>query len=305
MKNYYNNNPEVQAFKVRKRVKCGNCTSFFNFKGTGFIFAFFILSLWWTSLAFTGSAVIPAQAEVEDNDGVLSSLSSVSEETATESEPSDQGENDVSVNDHGNEGEVSLLDDLDNEAGTTSMDESLDEGKEDINTDGDSDEQGDDTLLDDLEEVAASTTTSDIDENEIDSTNSSGGWFDDFRDRIVDEYFSDDFGADCGGLCVSITADPVEVNESGDETTIAWVSNGAESCEGDNFDTGGETSGTTTENVSEETVFSVSCEDDEGNEKTDSVTVTVKDCPTPDPDPIITEFYADPATIQEGGTSTL
>ncbi|MGM0482476.1 MAG: hypothetical protein ACQEP6_01265, partial [Patescibacteria group bacterium] len=304
MKSYYNNNPEVKAFKVRKRVKYGSSFSF-NFKGTGLIFAFFILSLWWASLAFTGSAVIPVQAEVEDGDNMISSLSSAAEETATtETESDDQEEDDISGNDDENEEQGSLLDDLGNEAETTSTDESLDEGKEDINTDDDSDEQGDDTLLDDLEEVAASTTTSDIDENEIDSTNSSGGWFDDFRDRIVDEYFSDDFGADCGGLCASITADPMEVDESGDETTIAWVSNGAKSCEGGNFDTGGETSGTTTENVSEETVFRVTCEDDEGNEKSDSVTVTVKDS-DPDPDPIITEFYADPDTIQEGATSTL
>ncbi|MFP4539661.1 MAG: hypothetical protein ACLFNN_01835, partial [Candidatus Paceibacterota bacterium] len=126
------------------------------------------------------------------------------------------------------------------------------------------------------------------------------------RDRLEDEF--DDYENLCDpcddvDITANISADPEEVYEGG-STTLEWSSENATYCEGDNFDVASSTNGSTTvDNIQDDTTFTLNCYDDEDNQADDSVTVTVKDEPTP---PELTaNISADPEEVYEGGSTTL
>ena len=81
-------------------------------------------------------------------------------------------------------------------------------------------------------------------------------------------------------LNVEITADPETITE-GESSTLNWSSDHTISCQGDGFDTGGQTSGSVDVSPSETTTYEITCEDEEEITVSDSVEVTVEEDQTP------------------------
>ena len=98
---------------------------------------------------------------------------------------------------------------------------------------------------------------------------------------------------------VSIDAEPTTVDQ-GEQTLITWDSDNAVSCVGQNFNTGGETSGTTTVALTQTTTFTVTCESKTGHKKSASVKVNVEKVDDP-----FVWISADPMTVNKGGSTTL
>jgi len=95
-------------------------------------------------------------------------------------------------------------------------------------------------------------------------------------------------------VSASLEAQPNIITE-GNSSTLEWGSQEAEFCQGAGFDTGGQTSGSADVSPTETTTYQVTCEDEEENTVTDSVTVFLMDV----------DLTADPETITEGESSTL